>query len=41
MKSSMILTKDQQQALLEILKEIISVFWGPDLVCDIANPCPG
>lgn len=31
MKSSMIFTKDQQQALLEILKELSSIFWGPDL----------
>jgi hypothetical protein len=27
---SAILTEDQQQALLELLKEISSVFWGPD-----------
>jgi TorA-specific chaperone len=31
MDSSAISTKDQQQALLEILQEMISVFWGPDL----------
>ena len=31
MDSSAISTKDQQQALLEILKEMISIFWGPDL----------
>ncbi|MGD1972352.1 MAG: molecular chaperone TorD family protein [Desulfobacterales bacterium] len=31
MTSSMTLTKDQQQALLEILKQATSVFWGPDL----------
>lgn len=30
MDSSAILTEDQQQALLELLKEISSVFWGPD-----------
>ena len=27
----MILIKDQQQGLLEILKEMTNVFWGPDL----------
>lgn len=31
MKASRKLTEDQQQALLNILKEIISIFWGPDL----------
>ena len=31
MDASTISTKGQQQALLEILKEMISVFWGPDL----------
>jgi TorA-specific chaperone len=31
MDSSTISSKDQQQALLEILKEMINVFWGPDL----------
>jgi TorA-specific chaperone len=31
MDSSAIWTKDQQQALLVILKEMISIFWGPDL----------
>ena len=32
MDSSAISTKDQQQALLEIIKEMIGVFWGPDLI---------
>ncbi len=31
MKASIQLTEDQQQALLEILKKMTSVFWGPDL----------
>jgi hypothetical protein len=31
MKASMKLTEDYQQALLEIIKEMNSVFWGPDL----------
>jgi TorA-specific chaperone len=31
MKASMKLTEDQQQALLEILKKMSSVFWGPEL----------
>jgi TorA maturation chaperone TorD len=31
MDSSAISTKDQQQALLQLLKEMSIVFWGPDL----------
>jgi TorA-specific chaperone len=31
MKAPIKLAEDQQQALLEILKEIMNVFWGPDL----------
>ena len=31
MYSSTLSTKDQQQAILEVLEEISSIFWGPDL----------
>lgn len=30
MESAAILTEDQQQALLKLLKEMSSIFWGPD-----------